>query len=110
MFAGQLQEAADRVIDKGDIGNQMIIVEDQDEVLIDLGIDFIGDRDEQSFFVLFDGRHTLQRRQGILPKTGELFGNRGNQIPQEPLRVLIERVEGKPANREFALLSKIHQQ
>src|SRR5215208_6831128 len=98
------------MIDKRHAGDKMIVIQNQDEMFIDLSIDLICDGNEQPFFILFNGGHTLKGCQRIATEMGEPFSDRSNQISEKPLRFLIQRIQRKPADREFTLLCQIDQE
>jgi hypothetical protein len=51
LFIGQRKKASDHMPGERLVADQMKVVQDQQEMFVDLGIDFIGDGNEQPFFV-----------------------------------------------------------
>ncbi len=106
----ELYETAEKIADCGGILHEMVVVQHQDEMLPDLVVDLVGQRDDQCLQIFFQRNRGIERRAGLRPERREAFRQSGNKIGHKTLGIAIEFVQRQPADGQLAVMSRVHQQ
>ena len=88
----------------------MEIVQDDGEVFFDVLVGIVDDGSYDAFDVVFGAGVVFQGGPGLAPKGRENLGDGGDQVAGETAEVLVEAVEGVPANGEVVLVGPIDEE
>lgn len=105
----QFEKTVDQAGNDRFVVQQVIVVHDEQEIVLDLIVDLIGEEDEDCFGVLFDGLQLTQAGAGGRPDARKTLGQRGDQIGDKALRIAVKEVERQPADGHVRVMSQINQ-
>lgn len=102
-------QAGQKSFDARVFAEQVIVIQDEDEMFFDMFVDIVdqGGAEHVLVEVILGGAgHYCQRG---LAELGKFKPERGNEMSQEMLQVLVKGIDGKPADRQLSVAGEIDQ-